>query len=85
MQTAMPGHKFIAGTQIKMIGVAENYRCADGRKVVRGDGLHRTYGSYRHENGRLYIPMRRVHDARARRAVLMLQSIGGCHARRVAG
>ena len=85
MQAAVPGHEFVARAQVEMVGVAENDRRADGREVVRRDGLDGTDGSHGHEDGRRNIPVRRVDDARARRAVPMLQSVRLCHVRRVAG
>jgi len=58
MQSAGCAHDGIAGSQVQMVGIAQdNLRLDPGLKVVLFDPLDRCQGSHGHENGGLDDPM----------------------------
>ena len=50
VQAAAPGHQFVAGAQVQMVGIAEYHGRADGGQVVRSNGLDRAYCAHGHED-----------------------------------
>src|SRR5262245_52760575 len=58
MQAAQPVDQLVPGTQIEMIGVAQQNLAADFTQVARQDGLDRALCAHRHEAGRLHHTVR---------------------------
>ena len=63
MQAAAPGHEFVAGTQVQMIGVAQNDLRADGVKIVGSKRLHAAHRAHGHEDGGFNDAVRGVKQA----------------------
>jgi hypothetical protein len=62
---AQAADELVAGTQVEVIGVAENDLSAQGFKHVLGHGLDRAGGADGHKNRRLDGTMRQMHPPAA--------------------
>ena len=88
VQAAASGHQFVAGTQIQMIGVAQNDLSADSLQIVGGYGFDAAHRAHGHEDGGSDGAVGGVQYARAGRAVRAVEFKGagsGVHTSSFAG
>lgn len=65
VQAAHVAHEFVAGTQIKMIGVAQDERSVDVFEMLRREGLDRRLRANGREDRRDEVAVRRGENPRA--------------------
>ena len=74
VQAAEPADAFVAGTQIQMIGVAEQNLHAQFGERLLGERFHRAGGSHGHERGRVDHAVRRRQSTEARAGRIRFQN-----------
>ena len=70
VKPAVPANELMPGTEVEVIGISKNNGGADGSQVIRSHGLDRADCSYRHENRRRNIAVRRMKNTGPGPAVL---------------